>query len=102
MTLLIYLFYIIMDEQEQLNYICTFGLIEGKKSERDTQANTSQREQYGGTFHLFIGTGRNLCKITFMTFMFTIDLRTIQRGLDSLFPFKSVPFSVTELKLPCA
>jgi hypothetical protein len=27
-----------------------------------------------------------------MPFMFTIDLRTIQRGLDSLFPFKPVPF----------
>jgi hypothetical protein len=23
--------------------------------------NTSQREQYGDTVHLFIGTGRNLC-----------------------------------------
>jgi hypothetical protein len=52
--------------------------------------------------HLFIGTGRSLCKITFMPFMFTIDLRTIYRGLDSLFLFKSVPFSVTESKLPCA
>jgi hypothetical protein len=28
-----------------LNYICTFGLIEGKKFERDARANTSQREQ---------------------------------------------------------
>jgi hypothetical protein len=33
--------------------------------------------------------------------MFTIDLRTIQRGLDSLFPFMSVPFSAAEPKLPC-
>jgi hypothetical protein len=54
------------------------------------------------TVHLFIGTGRSLCKITFLPFMFTIDLRTIQRGLDSLFPFKSVPFSAVEPKLPCA
>jgi hypothetical protein len=30
-----------------------------------------------GTVHLFIGTGRSLCEITFMPFMFTIDLRTI-------------------------
>ena len=73
-----------------------------QKSKRDTQVNTSQREQYGGTVHLFIGTGRSLCKITFMPFMFTIDLRTIYRGLDSLFLFKSVPFSATEPKLPCA
>jgi hypothetical protein len=63
-----------------------------QKSKRDARANTSQREQYGGTVHLFIGTWRSLCKITFMPFMFTIDLRTIQRGLDSLFPFKSIPF----------
>jgi hypothetical protein len=73
-----------------------------QKSKRDARANTSQREQYGGTVHLFIGTGRSLCKITFMPFMFTIDLRRIQRGLGSLFPFKSVPFSVAEPKLPCA
>jgi hypothetical protein len=63
-----------------------------QKTKRDARANTSQREQYGGTVHLFIGIGRSLCKITFMPFMFTIDLRTIQRGLDSLFPFKSILF----------
>jgi hypothetical protein len=31
-----------------------------QKSERNAQANTSQREQYGGTIHLFIDTGRSL------------------------------------------
>jgi hypothetical protein len=46
----------------------------------------------GGIVHLFIGTGRSMCKITFMPFMFTIDIRTFYRGLDSLFLFKSVPF----------
>jgi hypothetical protein len=71
------------------------------KSKRDARVNTSQREQYEGTVHLFIGTRCSLCKITFMPFMFTIDLRTIYRGLDSLFLFKSVPFYATELKLPC-
>jgi hypothetical protein len=71
-----------------------------RKYKCDARVNTSQREQYGGTVHLFIGTGRSLCKITFMSFIFTIDLRTIQRGLDSLFPFKSVPFSAAEPKLP--
>jgi hypothetical protein len=75
-----------------LNYICTFGLTDGKKYKRDAQAGTSQREQYGGIVHLFIGTGRSLCKITFMPFMFTIDIRTIYRGLNSIFLFKSVPF----------
>jgi hypothetical protein len=63
-----------------------------QKSKRDAQMNTSQREQYRGTVHLFIGTGRNLCKITFMPFMFTIDLRTIQRGLNSLFPLSQFLF----------
>jgi hypothetical protein len=48
-----------------------------QKSKSDARVNTSQREQYEGTVHLFIGTGRSLCKITFMPFMFTIDLRTI-------------------------
>jgi hypothetical protein len=73
-----------------------------QKSKCDARTNTSQPEKYGGTVHLFIGTGRSLCKITFMPFMFTIDLRTIQRGLDNLFPFKLVPFSAAEPKLPCA
>jgi hypothetical protein len=43
-----------------LNYRRTFNSIEGKKYKRDAKASTSQREQYGGTVHLFIGTGRNL------------------------------------------
>jgi hypothetical protein len=73
-----------------------------QKSKRDTRVNISQREQYMGTVHLFISTWRSLCKITFMPFMFTIDLRIIYRGLDSLFFFKSVPFFATEPKLPCA
>jgi hypothetical protein len=73
-----------------------------QRYKRDARASTSQREQYGGIVHLFIGTGRSLCEITFMPFMFTIDLRTIYHGLDSLFLLKSVPFSATESKLPCA
>jgi hypothetical protein len=73
-----------------------------QKYKRDARASTSQREQYGGTVHLFIGTGRSLCEITFMPFMFTIDLITIYQGLDSLFLLKSVPFSIAEPKLPCA
>jgi hypothetical protein len=72
-----------------------------QKYKRDARVNTSEREQYRGTVHLFIGIGRSLCKITFRPFMFTMDLRTIQRGLDSLFPFKLVPFSAAETKLPC-
>jgi hypothetical protein len=66
-----------------------------QKYKRDAQVNTSQREQYESIVHLFIGTGRSLCEITFMPFIFTIDLRTNCRGLDSLFLLKSVPLSVT-------
>jgi hypothetical protein len=54
--------------------------------------NTIQREQYGGTVHLFIGTGRSLCKFTFMSFIFTIDLWTTQRGLDCLSPLSRFLF----------
>jgi hypothetical protein len=57
-----------------LNYKCTFGLIEGKKYKRDAKTSTSQREQYGGTVHLFIGTWRSLWEITFMPFTFIIIL----------------------------
>ena len=66
------------------------------------RVSTIQREQYGGTVHLFIGTGRSLCKFTFMPFIFTIDSWINQRGLNSLFPFKSVSFSAIMPKLPCA
>jgi hypothetical protein len=79
-----------------------FRLDRKQKSKCDARVNTSQREQYGATVHLFIGTGRSLCKITFMPFMFTIDSRTIYRGLDSFFLFKSVLFSATKPKLPYA
>jgi hypothetical protein len=73
-----------------------------QKSKRDVRMNISQREQYGGTAHLFIGTGHGLNEIISIPFMFTIDLRTIYRGLNSLFLFKSVPFSAIEPKLPRA
>ena len=63
------------------------------------RVNTSQREQYGATVHLFIGMGCNPCKITSMPLIFTIDLRTIYRGLDNLFLFKSVSFSTAKPKL---
>jgi hypothetical protein len=40
--------------------VLNFDSIEGKKYKRDAKASTSQREQYKGTVHLFIDTGRNL------------------------------------------
>jgi hypothetical protein len=55
--------------------------------------NTSQREQYGGTVHLFIGTRRSPVKITFMTLITSYNHDTNYHGLIGLFPFKSVqPF----------
>jgi hypothetical protein len=51
----------------------------------------SQREQYGSTVHLFIGTGRNPCRITLMPFTFINNSIVILRGLIWLFIFKSVP-----------
>jgi hypothetical protein len=54
---------------------------------------TSQREQYGGTVHLFIGTGHSPDKITFMPLVINHDYNTNYQGLCSLFLFKSVsPF----------
>jgi hypothetical protein len=70
-----------------------------QKFKCDARVNTSQRKQYGVTVHLFIGTGHSLCGITFMPLTFTIDLGITYRGLDSLFPFKSVSFSTAEPKL---
>jgi hypothetical protein len=62
---------------------------------------TSQREQYGSTIHLFIGTGHSPCKITFMPFTFANDSIVIHQGPNSLFPFKSVPLSAIMPKVPC-
>jgi hypothetical protein len=57
-----------------LDYKCTFDFMEGKKYKRDAKASTGQREQYGGTVHLFIGIGRSLWEITFIPFTFIINL----------------------------
>jgi hypothetical protein len=73
------------------NYKCTFGLEEGKGTSVMQKQMPSQREQYRSTVHLFIGTGRSPCKITPMPFTFANDSIVIHRGLNSLFPFKSVP-----------
>jgi hypothetical protein len=62
----------------------------------------SQREQYWGTVHLFIGTGHSPCKITPMTFTFGSNSIVIHRGLNSLFIFKSVSFSAITPKLSCS
>ena len=77
--------------------------LEGDESTSVTQKRMpNQREQYGGTVHLFIGTGHSLCKITFMPFTFDNNSIVIYRGLNSLFIFKSVSFSATTPKLSCS
>jgi hypothetical protein len=82
-----------------LDYKYTFDLKEGKSTSVTQKQMPSPREQYWSTVHLFIGTGRSLCKITFMPFTFANNSVIIHRGLNSLFPFKSVSFSVITPKL---
>jgi hypothetical protein len=72
------------------NYKCTFGLKESKSTSVTQKRMSSQREQYGSTVHLFIGTGHSPCKITSRPFAFDNNSIVIYRGLDSLFIFKSV------------
>jgi hypothetical protein len=74
--------------------------LEGDESTGVTQKRMpNQREQYGGTVHLFIGTRHSPYKITFMPFTFDNNSIVIYRGLNSLFVFKSVSFSATTPKL---
>jgi hypothetical protein len=73
-----------------LDHKCTFGL-EGDENTSVTQKQMpSQREQYGGTVHLFIGAGYNPYKITYMPFTFGDNSIAFYRGLNGLFIFKSV------------
>jgi hypothetical protein len=53
---------------------------------------SSQREQYGVTVHLFIGTACSPCEIALMPFTFANNSIVVHRGLNSLFIFKSVSF----------
>jgi hypothetical protein len=66
-------------------YIITFGLIEGV----DARAITVQREQYGGSVHLFIGMRHSLSKNTFMTLTYSHNRDIKHQGLASLFLFSS-------------
>jgi hypothetical protein len=75
-----------------------------QKSKCDVQVNTSPREQYGVTVHLFIGTGHSPVEITFMPSTNNYKHDTNYHGLIGLFLFRSVqPFvsrHVTMPKLP--
>jgi hypothetical protein len=74
------------------NYRCTFGLKEGKSTSVMQKQMPSQREQYGNTIHLFIGTGRSPCKITLMPFTFINNSIVILRGLIWLSFLSRFPF----------
>ena len=71
------------------------------ESKTDVRVNTNLREQYRGTVHLFIGTGCNLVKITFMPLIANYDHDTNHHGLNSLFLFNSVlPFVSRRVVMP--
>jgi hypothetical protein len=59
----------------------------------------NQREQYGDTVRLFIGTGHSPCKITLMPFTFVNNSMVILRGLIWFFIFKLVSFPAVLPKL---
>jgi hypothetical protein len=82
------------------NYKYTFGLREEKSTSVTQEQMTSQREQYGSTVHLFIGTGRSPCKITPMPFTFANNSIVIHRGLNSLFPLNRFPFLLLRRSSP--
>jgi hypothetical protein len=72
-----------------------------QKSRRDVRVNTSQREQYEVTVHLFIGTGRSPVEITFMSSITNYKHDTNYQGLNGLFLFKSVsPFVLRRVIMP--
>jgi hypothetical protein len=72
-----------------------------QKSKHDAQVNTSQRKQYRGTVHLFIGTGCNPVKVIFMSLMTSYNHDTNYHGLIGFFLFKSVqPFVSRHVAMP--
>jgi hypothetical protein len=97
--MIIYLSYINRNDIELQMYL----QVEGDESTSVTQKRMpNQRVQYGGTVHLFIGTGHSPYKITFMPFTIDNNSIVIYRGPNSLFIFKSVSFFATTPKLSCS
>jgi hypothetical protein len=65
------------------------------------RVNTSQREQYMVTVHLFIGMGRSPVEITLMSLITNYKRDTNYQGLTGLFLFKSVqPFVSRHVIIP--
>jgi hypothetical protein len=72
-----------------------------QKYKHDARASTSQREQYRGIVHLFIGTGRSPTKITFISSTTSYNHDTNYHGPIGLFLFKSVqPFVSRHVAMP--
>jgi hypothetical protein len=72
-----------------------------QKYKCDARVSISQREQYRSIVHLFIGTGRSLVKITFMSSTTSYNHDTNYHGSISLFLFKSVqPFVSRHVAAP--
>jgi hypothetical protein len=93
LLLLTHFYFIIIEIKT--SYKCTFDLKGSKNTSVKQKANaqcviTGAREQYWGTVHLFIGTGRSLCIITFMPFTMNYNNDTEYHGSLSHFIFKSV------------
>jgi hypothetical protein len=68
------------------------------KRESDARVIIFQREQYRGTVHLFIDTGRSPNKITYVSLITNYNHNTDYQGLYNLFLFKLVSsfiFSMT-------
>ena len=94
-----FLFYYDREIEIVSNYKCTFSSWEGKSTSMTQKPMPNQREQYGDTVRLFIGTGRSPCKITLMPFTFINNSMIILRGLIWFFIFKSVSLSAVTPKL---
>jgi hypothetical protein len=69
------------------------------KSGSDARVIAIQREQYRGTIHLFIGTGRSPDKITSVSLITNYNHNTYYQGLYSLFLFKSISSFVFSMTL---
>jgi hypothetical protein len=70
------------------------------KSESDARVIIIQREQYGGTVHLFIGTGHSPDKITSVSLITNYNYNTDYQGLYNLFLFNSISSFVFSMS-PC-
>ena len=64
--------YLIMDNINNSKLHLYLRIDKRYKYKSDVQVNTGQREQYGVTVHLLIGTGHSLCKIKSMPLIFTL------------------------------